>query len=286
MNPRNRNIIIAVIIVVIVAVGAFFAFGNKAKPAKAASKTVNIGIMSGIKQDDIIWKAVSKTAKDKYNITLKFTQFTDYTQPNAALANGDTDLIDFQNHAFLDAWIKDYGNKLVALGNTFITPIHLYSSKVKSVSDIANGSTIAVPNDASNESRALYVLKSAGLINLSVSGDTLATVKDISSNPKHLVIKELDASQTARALDSVEAAVINTNYATAAKLTSDQSIFAEPVNKDSAQWINLIAAKKSDENNKVFKEVVEAYQSEATKAAIKEAYPHKEEIPAWDLKLK
>lgn len=140
--------------------------------------------MSGIKEDDIIWKSVSKTAKDKYGITLKFTQFTDYTQPNAALANGDIDLNAFQHHAFLDAWNKENGNKLVALGNTFITPIHLYSSSIKDISEIKSGDTIAVPNDASNESRALYLLKSAGLIELSVSGNTLATVKDISKNPK------------------------------------------------------------------------------------------------------
>ncbi|PCS00666.1 MetQ/NlpA family ABC transporter substrate-binding protein [Lactococcus fujiensis] len=285
MNPRNRNIIIGLVIIVIVAVGAFFAFNQKSTK-NTESKTVTIGIMSGIKEDDIIWKSVSKTAKDKYGITLKFTQFTDYTQPNAALANGDIDLNAFQHHAFLDAWNKENGNKLVALGNTFITPIHLYSSSIKDISEIKSGDTIAVPNDASNESRALYLLKSAGLIELSVSGNTLATVKDISKNPKNLNIKELDASQTARALDSVAASVINTNYATAAKLPSKDSIYAEPVSKDSAQWINLIAARQSDKDNETLKDVVKAYQSAATKDAIKEAYPEGQEITAWDLKLK
>ena len=106
----------------------------------------------------------------------------------------------------------------MAIGDTVISPISVYSKQLKNISDIKEGGTIAVPNDASNESRALYVLKSAGLIKLDVSGQTLATVKDITSNPKNLVIKELDASQTARALDSVDAAVINNNYAVTAGL--------------------------------------------------------------------
>ena len=150
---------------------------------------------------------------------------------------------------------------------------------------IKSGDTIAVPNDASNESRALYVLKNAGLIGLSVSGDTLATVKDINSNPKNLVIKELDAAQTPRALDSITAAVINDDFATTAKLTVEESIYTEPVNKDSEQWINIIVANKKDANNKIYKEVVKAYQTEATKKAIEKAYPDKRKIAAWGLKL-
>ena len=247
MNPRNRNILIVVIVVVIVAIAAFFGFNHKSGESKTANKTVNIGIMTGTKEDDAIWSTVSKTAKDKYGITLKFTHFTDYTQPNTALKNGDIDLNAFQHYAFLNAWNK--------------------------------------ANDASNESRALYVLKNAGLIGLSVSGDTLATVKDINSNPKNLVIKELDAAQTPRALDSITAAVINDDFATTAKLTVEESIYTEPVNKDSEQWINIIVANKKDANNKIYKEVVKAYQTEATKKAIEKAYPDKRKIAAWGLKL-
>jgi len=246
---------------------------------------VNIGIMTGTKEDDAIWSTVSKTAKDKYGITLKFTHFTDYTQPNTALKNGDIDLNAFQHYAFLNAWNKANDGDLKAIGNTTISPIRLYSKKITSLSQIKSGDTIAVPNDASNESRALYVLKNAGLIGLSVSGDTLATVKDINSNPKNLVIKELDAAQTPRALDSITAAVINDDFATTAKLTVEESIYTEPVNKDSEQWINIIVANKKDANNKIYKEVVKAYQTEATKKAIEKACPDKRKIAAWGLKL-
>jgi len=286
MNPRNRNILIVVIVVVIVAIAAFFGFNHKSGESKTANKTVNIGIMTGTKEDDAIWSTVSKTAKDKYGITLKFTHFTDYTQPNTALKNGDIDLNAFQHYAFLKAWNKANNGNLVAIGDTVISPISVYSKQLKNISDIKEGGTIAVPNDASNESRALYVLKSAGLIKLDVSGQTLATVKDITSNPKNLVIKELDASQTARALDSVDAAVINNNYAVTAGLKKSDAIFTEPVNKDSQQWINIIVANKKDENNTVYKDVVKAYETEATKKTIAKAYPDKSTIPAWGLKLK
>ncbi len=285
MNPRNRNILIVVIVVVIVAIAAFFGFNHKSVGSKTANKTVNIGIMTGTKEDDAIWSTVSKTAKDKYGITLKFTHFTDYTQPNTALKNGDIDLNAFQHYAFLNTWNKANDGDLKAIGNTTISPIRLYSKKITSLSQIKSGDTIAVPNDASNESRALYVLKNAGLIGLSVSGDTLATVKDINSNPKNLVIKELDAAQTPRALDSITAAVINDDFATTAKLTVEESIYTEPVNKDSEQWINIIVANKKDANNKIYKEVVKAYQTEATKKAIEKAYPDKRKIAAWGLKL-
>ena len=97
MNPRNRNILLVVIVVVIVAIAAFFGFNHKSGGSKTANKTVNIGIMTGTKEDDAIWSTVSKTAKDKYGITLKFTHFTDYTQPNTALKNGDIDLNAFQH---------------------------------------------------------------------------------------------------------------------------------------------------------------------------------------------
>lgn len=288
MNPRNRNILIAAVVVVIIAVAAFFGLSHKStnKTATSADKTVKIGVMTGTKEDDTIWNTVAKIAKDKYGITLKFTHFTDYTQPNTALKNGEIDLNAFQHYAFLNAWNKANKGTLTAIGDTVISPIRLYSKKLTSLDQIKDGDTIAVPNDASNESRSLYVLKAAGLIKLDVSGSTLATVKDISSNPKNLNIKELDAAQTPRALDSVAGAVINDDFATTANLTAKEAIFTEPVNKDSQQWINIIVANKKDVNNKVYKDVVKAYETSATKKAIEKAYPDKSKIPAWGLDLK
>ncbi|WP_057895662.1 MetQ/NlpA family ABC transporter substrate-binding protein [Liquorilactobacillus oeni] len=277
---KKRNLIIGLVVVVIIAIAGYFSFGG-AKTSK--SETVTVGLMSGSKQDDAIWKKVAETAKDKYNITLKFKKFTDYSQPNKALTSGSVDLNAFQHYAFLDAWNKANKTNIVAIGKTFITPIRLYSNKIKKVSQISDGATIAIPNDATNESRALFVLKNAGLITL--KPDTkLATVKSIAKNPKNLKIKELDASQTARSLSDVTAAVINGNYAQSAGIDYKSAIYVEPVNKDSEQWINIIAANKKDKDKKVYKEVVKAFQTETTKKAIKKAYGTSE-LAAWDIKL-
>ncbi|PWT32706.1 ABC transporter substrate-binding protein [Limosilactobacillus reuteri] len=277
-RKKRRNIIIWSVVALIVVIAGYFSF---IRPQQQAKRTVTVGIMAGSKQDDEIWNSVSKTAKDKYNVTLKFKRFTDYNQPNKALENGDVDLNAFQHKLFLQTWNKAHKTDLVSLGDTFITPIRLYSKQYKNVKEIPNGGTIAVPNDASNESRALFALKNAGLIDLK-KGTKLATVSSISKNPRDLKIKELAADQTARSLDNVDAAVVNTNYAQAAGLNYKSAIFVEPVNRDSKQWVNIIAVKGSEKNNKIYKDVVRAYQTEKTKREIKKLYGTAE-IPAWDL---
>lgn len=279
---KNKNWIIWAVVAVVIVVIGWFSFGHS---SQTSSKTVTVGVVGQTSRDEAIWKEIAKVAKDKYGVTVKLKNFSDYNQPNKALQNGDVDLNAFQHQAFLDAWNKANKRTLVSIGKTFITPIHLYSKKVTDVKDLPDGATIAVPNDASNESRALFLLKNAGLITLKTSAGSLATVKDIQDNPKNLKIKEVAAEQTARTLDDVDAAVVNTNYAVAAKLPDSEIIYTEPVNKDSEQWINLIAAKKSDANKEAYKDVVKAYHTSQVKKVIQKEYGNKE-IPAWDLKLK
>lgn len=289
MNPRNRNILIIAIVVIVVALAAFFTLFNKKDSQSNAStssdKIVKVGIMSGSKELDEMWETITKTAKDKYGITVKLTHFTDYTQPNSALKNGDIDVNAFQHYAFLKAWNKANNANLTPIGDTVISPIRLYSNKIKSIKDVSNGATISIPNDATNESRALYALKNAGLIGLDTSGGVLATIKNINSNPKNIVFKELDAAQLPRSLDSVEASVINDNFAQAAKLNPKDAIFVEPVNKDSQQWINVIAVNEKDKDKEVYKNLVKAFQDQATKDTIEKVYPSGSTIPAWGLKL-
>lgn len=286
MNVKNRRILITIIILVfIIIVGGIFAFSHSGNKSKVSSKIVKIGLMPGGKQEDVIWKQVQKNAKDQFGITLKFVNFTDGDEPNKALVNHEVDLNAFQHYAYLKSWNKANNGNIVSIGDTIITPIHLYSTKYKKVDEIPDKSTIAIPNDITNESRALYVLKNAGLIKLDTSRGVLATVKDIRENPKSLIIKEIDASQTPRALDSVAAAVINYNFAISAKISEKESIYQEPLNEDSAQWINFIAANQSDKNNKVYKEVVKAYEQKNIADTIKKEYPDGGELPAWNLKL-
>ena len=279
---RRKGLLGFIAVIIVIAVAAFFTFGHKKTEAK---KTVTVGVVGQTNHDEKIWNQVKKTAKEKYGVTVKVKSFTDYNQPNKALQEGEIDLNSFQHKAFLNAWNKANKGTLVPIGNTVIAPIRLYSYKYKNINELPKNATIAVPNDASNESRALYVLKNAGLISFKKGTGKLATIADIEKNPKNLTIKELGAEQTARSLNDVDAAVVNNTYAIPAKLGDKQTIYTEPLNKDSEQWINVIVANKKDKDNEAYKAVVKSYQTDAVKKLIHKAYGNSE-VTAWNLKLK
>ena len=279
---RRKGLLGFIAVIIVIAVAAFFTFGHKKTEAK---KTVTVGVVGQTNQDEKIWNQVKKTAKEKYGVTVKVKSFTDYNQPNKALQEGEIDLNSFQHKAFLNAWNKANKGTLVPIGNTVIAPIRLYSYKYKNINELPKNATIAVPNDASNESRALYVLKNAGLISFKKGTGKLATIADIEKNPKNLTIKELGAEQTARSLNDVDAAVVNNTYAIPVKLGDKQTIYTEPLNKDSEQWINVIVANKKDKDNEAYKAVVKSYQTDAVKKLIHKAYGNSE-VTAWNLKLK
>lgn len=279
---RRKGLLGFIAVIIVIAVAVFFTFGHKKTEAK---KTVTVGVVGQTNQDEKIWNQVKKTAKEKYGVTVKVKSFTDYNQPNKALQEGEIDLNSFQHKAFLNAWNKANKGTLVPIGNTVIAPIRLYSYKYKNINELPKNATIAVPNDASNESRALYVLKNAGLISFKKGTGKLATIADIEKNPKNLTIKELGAEQTARSLNDVDAAVVNNTYAIPAKLGDKQTIYTEPLNKDSEQWINVIVANKKDKDNEAYKAVVKSYQTDAVKKLIHKVYGNSE-VTAWNLKLK
>lgn len=279
---RRKGLLGFIAVIIVITVAAFFTFGHKKTEAK---KTVTVGVVGQTNQDEKIWNQVKKTAKEKYGVTVKVKSFTDYNQPNKALQEGEIDLNSFQHKAFLNTWNKANKGTLVPIGNTVIAPIRLYSYKYKNINELPKNATIAVPNDASNESRALYVLKNAGLISFKKGTGKLATIADIEKNPKNLTIKELGAEQTARSLNDVDAAVVNNTYAIPAKLGDKQTIYTEPLNKDSEQWINVIVANKKDKDNEAYKAVVKSYQTDAVKKLIHKAYGNSE-VTAWNLKLK
>lgn len=279
---RRRNTIIWSIIAVLILVAGWFSFGPQ--PSDTNKRVVTIGVVGQSKQDAKIWDSVASVAKKKYGITIKIKNFTDYNQPNKALKDGEIDLNSFQHYAFLNAWNKANNGSLVPIGRTYIAPIRLYSKKYHKLADLPVGATIAVPNDATNESRALFVLKNAGLIKLR-PGKTLVTINDIMKNPQQLKIKELSAEQTSRVIDSVDAAVVNNTYAVTAGLTEKETIYVEPVNKDSKQWINVIVATKKNRNNPLYEDVVKAFQTKKTKQLVHKFYGDTE-LAAWDVVLK
>ncbi|WP_455646830.1 MetQ/NlpA family ABC transporter substrate-binding protein, partial [Leuconostoc sp.] len=193
------------------------------------------------------------------------------------------DLNAFQNYPYLANWNKQYKTDIVAIGDTWTTPLRIYSDKYKQVSDIQDGDQITIANDPTNENRGLHLLADAGLIKL--KDTTQATPKDIISNPKHLKITPVDGSQTAASLNDpkVGAAVVNTNYAKSANLNIDSAIFVESLNKNSEQYFNFIAANKKDKDKQVLKDVVKSLQTEKTKELVKKYYGNAE-ITVWDYK--
>ncbi|MGV0168807.1 MetQ/NlpA family ABC transporter substrate-binding protein [Furfurilactobacillus sp. WILCCON 0119] len=241
--------------------------------------TVKVGIVGT--DDEKIWKPIAKDVKKK-GINLKIVTFTDYTQPNQALSDKQIDINAFQHYYFLDQWNKAHKTDLTAVGKTVVAPLGLFSKKIKDVSDFKKGNQIVIPNDATNEGRALNLLKNAGLIKLNDA--KLPTPKDITANPKHLKITAVAADQTPRSLDSATAAVVNNTYAVDAKLDIKKAVYAEKIDNNVKPYINIIAARKADKNNKAIKEIVKAYQTERNAQLIKKDF-NGTSIPAWNLKI-
>lgn len=267
---------------------------NSSNSSKSSDKdgvtTVKVGVMSLSDTEEARWKEVQKNLDDaKANIKLEFTQFTDYSQPNQAVRDGDVDINAFQHYNYLENWNKENNADLVSVADTYIAPIRLYSgtkdgkNKYTDVKDIPEKGTIAVPNDPTNESRALYVLESAGLIKLDTKDGELATISNIKDNPKNLTISELDASQTASSLPSVDAAIINNTFVREAGIDYKKALFVEKANSNSKQWYNLIAAKKdwkSSDKAKAIEAIIKAYHTDNVKKVIEESSDGMDQ-PVW-----
>ena len=263
------------------------ACGNSDKKADNTT-TVKIATVNRSGSEEARWDKIQELV-EKDGIKLEFTEFTDYSQPNKAVADDEVDLNAFQHYNFLHNWNKENGQELVAIADTYISPIRLYSgtkdgqNKYTKVDEIPDKGEIAIPNDATNESRALYLLQSAGLIKLDVSGTELATIANIKENPKNLKITELDASQTARSLTSVDAAVVNNTFVTEAKLDYKKALFKEQADENSKQWYNIIVAKKDWESSPkadAIKKIIAAYHTDEVKKVIEETSDGLDQ-PVW-----
>jgi D-methionine transport system substrate-binding protein len=243
----------------------------------AAPQTIRVGIMSG--EDEDVWRVVAANAA-KQGLAIKITTFSDYTQPNEALSEHDLDANSFQHKPYLDAQIKARGYTIVPVGFTYVQPIGLYSRKVKSVADLPVGATIGVPNDPSNEGRALLLLQAQHLITLRADVGLLPTARDIDGNPKNIHIKELDAGIVGRAIGDLDAAVINTDWAVKAGIKIPQERIAqEPI--AGSPYRNFLAVNAKDTNAPWIHALVTSYQQPNVAAEILTVY-HGVTIPAWD----
>lgn len=251
---------------------------SAAQSAKEGSVTVKLGVVG---DDTDVWDDVQKRLA-KEDIKLEYVKFTDYNQPNDALAQGEIDLNAFQHQFFLDNYNKEHGTDLVSIGNTVNAPLGIYSDQLTSVEDLKNGATVAIPNDVTNGGRALLLLQTAGLIEVDPDKGQTPTTSDITANKLALKIEELDASQTARALADVDAAVINSGVAVDAGFTpTKDAIYLEPVDENARPYVNIIVSRKEDANNKTYQKIVDAYQTKETEKVIEETSKGSS-IPAWE----
>ena len=245
---------------------------------------LTLGVVGSDKE---FWIPAQEALKDE-GIDLEFVEFSDYVTPNKALANGEIDLNAFQHQVYLDGEIADHGYKIEAVGYTVLSPLNLYSKKIQSVDELKDGDVIAVPNDATNEGRALKVLEQAGIITIKEDAPFSPTIQDIDTYKIDITINELAANTIASVLPDVTAAIINGNYATEFGLEDDDAIFKDDGSSSEEYW-NLIAARTEDlkdpERVELFRKVVKAFQRPETEEVFNTTFKGAYIQAGWDVDL-
>lgn len=233
-------------------------------------KTIKVG--ASIVPHAEILNEVKDDLKEK-GYDLEVVEFTDYVQPNLSLDSGELDANYFQHIPYLDSFNAEHKLELVSVAKIHYEPFGIYKGAKSSLEELTDGDKISVPNDTTNEARALALLEAQGLIKIREGAGLNATKEDIVENPKNLEIVELDAAQLAKSIQDVAFSVINGNYALQEGLSADDVISFE--SKDSVgadTFANIIAVKKGNENNEKIKALIEALQSEKVKEFIQEKY--------------
>lgn len=238
-----------------------------ASPLALAAETIRLGVENGPHAEiaEIVKKQLAKDGLD-----VKVFEFTDYTRPNPALADGDLDANSFQHQPYLDQQVQDRGYKLVSVAKTVVFPIGVYSHKLKSLDQLPQGAKIGIPNDPSNGGRALLLLQSKGVLKLRPGAGITPTAADIAENPKKVKIIEVDVAQLPRALPDLAAAIINTNFAIEGKLDPAKDAIA----RESADspWVNVLVVRQADASKPWVKKLIAAYHSAEVKSYIQSKY--------------
>jgi D-methionine transport system substrate-binding protein len=245
-----------------------------------ASNVLRVGTIAGPETE--LMEVAKKVAAQKYGLDIQIVTFTDYILPNQALADGSIDANMFQHLPYLQQTIAAKGYKLTPIGKTFVYPMGLYSNKVAHLNELRPNSIVAIPNDPSNEARALLLLEKAGIIKLKSGSDLKATPDDIIENPKQIKIKELDAAQLPRILKDVDLAAINTNYAIMAGLRPFRNaLFVE---SNDSPYANIVVVRTSDKDNPKYTKLMDAIQSPEVLSKAKSLFKN-QAIPAWHVNI-
>lgn len=246
--------------------------------SNADNETIKVGVVG---ENNEAWEQVIKNvSKDGINVEL--VKFSDYSQVNQALVDREIDLNSFQHYAYLEKEKEDKGFELSVIGETLIAPLGVYSNTLSDIKDIKVGGKIAIPNDATNEGRALKLLESAGLIKVNEDAGYTPTLSDITENTKNIEFVEVEAGQTARLLPDVDASVINGGHAIDAGLNcKEDAIYTETVEEGSNNpYINVIVANTADKDNKTYKKLVDEYRTDEIANLIDEVYQGAY-VPTW-----
>jgi len=262
MNPRNRSRLQAIATVMLCSVLGF---------AHGAEQNLRVGVRGGT--DEQIWEVVTKVAK-KQGLNVEAVVISGAASPNEALNNGDLDANSFQHIPFLRDQIKQRGYKLSIVGNTYISPIAFYSKKYKALKDLPDGTKIGIPNDPSNQTRALVILRDAGLITLREGFDPYtgtASLDDITAYKKHIKLIESESIVLARSLEDVDAAAIVNTFASQVGLIATRDGIAVE-KRDHNPYVNVIVVRDKDKNAAWVAPLLKAYQSEEVRQFIQKQF--------------
>lgn len=268
-------------LVATLALGAVLAFGLAGCGAQSASsdksagssddKTITVAATPS-PHAEILNDAV-KPLLEKEGYTLEVKEFTDYVQPNTVTEEGEVDANYFQHITYLNNFNEEKGTHLVSVADVHYEPFGLYPGKTKSLDALADGATVAVPNDATNEARALLLLQDAGLITLKDDAGINATTNDIVSNPKNLQLKEVEAATVPNIVADVDIACINGNYAIPAGFKTADALATESATSLAAEaYANVLVVKDGNQDSDKIKALVKALTSDEVRTYINDTY--------------
>ena len=269
---RNKKLLGALLAVTTLATFGLAGCGDSSEEGAGADAGTQVAA-SPTPHAEILNKAVKPLVeKDGYKLEVK--EFTDYVQPNTATEDGEVDANYFQHKPYLDNFNKEKGTHLVSVEGIHFEPFGLYPGKTKDLQNLQDGATVAVPNDATNEARALLLLQDAGLIKLKNPKDINATPKDITSNPKNLKFKELEAAVVPTVIKDIDIAALNGNYAIQAGFdpTKDTLVTEKADGLAAKTYQNILVVKEGNENTAKTKELKKALKSDEVRDYINKNY--------------
>lgn len=266
--------IIVLALVGVLAMGLLAGCGEKKDAeggGEAQMTTIKVGA-STTPHGEILAAVKEELAKEGYD--LQVVEFTDYVQPNLSLNDGELDANYFQHQPYLDKFNAEHETDLVSVAKVHYEPLGLYPGKKKTIEELSDGDIIAVPNDATNEARALLLLQDQGVLKLKDDAGVFATPADIVDNPKNLVFKELDAAQVAKALQDVAMGVVNGNNAllNGLNVSKDAIAMEEKDSLAADTYANIVAVRKGDEERPEIKALAKALTSQTVKDYIEKSY--------------